>query len=59
MQMQESKIDMGKAVDDDLVVTESSGTESKVQDDNGKSGDDTNADDADVRPIFDEEPLAE
>nr|GFA56475.1 hypothetical protein [Tanacetum cinerariifolium] len=45
MQMQESKIDMGKAVDDDLVVTE--------------SRDDTNADDADVRPIFDEEPLAE
>nr|GEZ81324.1 hypothetical protein [Tanacetum cinerariifolium] len=30
MQMQESKIDTGKAVDDDLVVTESSGTESEV-----------------------------
>ncbi|GKA70114.1 hypothetical protein Tco_0776178 [Tanacetum coccineum] len=34
MRTQESKIDTGKAVDADLVVTESSGTESKVQDDN-------------------------
>nr|GEX16385.1 histone-lysine N-methyltransferase, H3 lysine-9 specific SUVH4-like [Tanacetum cinerariifolium] len=34
MQTQESKIDMGKAVNDDLVVKESSGTESEVQDDN-------------------------
>ncbi|GJT92976.1 hypothetical protein Tco_1081821 [Tanacetum coccineum] len=33
MQTQESKIDTGKAVDDDLVVTESSGTKSAVQDD--------------------------
>nr|GEW12551.1 UBN2 domain-containing protein [Tanacetum cinerariifolium] len=30
---QESKIDMGKAVDADLVITKSSGTESEVQDD--------------------------
>nr|GEV30740.1 hypothetical protein [Tanacetum cinerariifolium] len=35
MQTQESKIDMGKAVDDDLVVTEN------------------------IRPIYDEEPMAE
>ncbi|GJS11754.1 hypothetical protein Tco_0368550 [Tanacetum coccineum] len=33
MQTQESKIDTGKSVDADLVVTESSGTESEVQDD--------------------------
>ncbi|GKF70105.1 hypothetical protein Tco_0203162, partial [Tanacetum coccineum] len=33
LQTQESKINMGKAVDADLVVTESSGTKSKVQDD--------------------------
>nr|GEY24933.1 hypothetical protein [Tanacetum cinerariifolium] len=32
MQMQESKIDMGKAVDADLVVTESSGIELEVDD---------------------------
>nr|GFA78330.1 retrovirus-related Pol polyprotein from transposon TNT 1-94 [Tanacetum cinerariifolium] len=57
MQTQKSKIDMGKAVNDDLVVTESSGTESKVQDDNSKSGNDTNAHDADIRPIYDEEPM--
>nr|GFA68027.1 hypothetical protein [Tanacetum cinerariifolium] len=58
MQMQESKIDMGKAVNDNLVVTESSGTESKVQDDNSMSGNDTDADNTDIRPIYDEEPMA-
>nr|GEX83676.1 hypothetical protein [Tanacetum cinerariifolium] len=57
--MQESKIDTGKAVDVDLVVTESSGTESKVQDDSSKLGKNTNADDADIRPIYDEEPMDE
>nr|GEW30633.1 hypothetical protein [Tanacetum cinerariifolium] len=59
MQTQESKIDMGKAVDDDLVVTERNGTESEVQDDNNKLGNDTDADDADIRPIYDEEPMDE
>ncbi|GJS82753.1 hypothetical protein Tco_0749294 [Tanacetum coccineum] len=59
MQTQENKIDTGKAVDADLVVTESSETESEVQDDNSLSGNDTDADDADIRPIFDEEPMAE
>ncbi|GJS28866.1 gag-pol polyprotein [Tanacetum coccineum] len=34
-------------------------TNSTVQDDNSKSGNDTNADDADIRPIYDEEPMAE
>ncbi|GKD25266.1 hypothetical protein Tco_1231480 [Tanacetum coccineum] len=58
MQTQESKIDTSKAVNDDLVVTESNGTESEVQDDN-RSGNDTDADDADIRPIYDEEPMAE
>ncbi|GJS57848.1 hypothetical protein Tco_0652632 [Tanacetum coccineum] len=59
MQTQESKIDTGKAVDADLVVTKSSGTESEVQDDSSRSGNDTDADDADIRPIYDEEPMAE
>ncbi|GJZ91406.1 hypothetical protein Tco_0663333 [Tanacetum coccineum] len=59
MQMQESKIDMGKAVDVDLVVTESKGTESEVQDDNNSPGNDTDAEDADIRPIYDEESMAE
>nr|GEW84890.1 hypothetical protein [Tanacetum cinerariifolium] len=58
MQTQESKINMGKAVNDDLVVTQSSGTESEVQDDNSRSRNDTDANDADIRPIYDEEPLA-
>ncbi|GJQ91793.1 ribonuclease H-like domain-containing protein [Tanacetum coccineum] len=59
MQMQESKIDMGKVVDVDLVVTESSGTESEVQDDSSMSENDTDADNAYIRPIYDEEPMAE
>ncbi|GJX53288.1 hypothetical protein Tco_0281657, partial [Tanacetum coccineum] len=59
MQTQEGKIDTGKAVDADLVITESSGTESEVQDDNSRSGNDTDVDDADIRPIYDEEPMAE
>ncbi|GJR23382.1 hypothetical protein Tco_0971909 [Tanacetum coccineum] len=57
MQMQESEIDTGKAVYADLVVIESSGTESEVQDDNNRSGNDTDVDDADIRPIYDEEPM--
>ncbi|GJY44652.1 hypothetical protein Tco_0432865, partial [Tanacetum coccineum] len=59
MQTQESKIDTGKAVDADLVVTESSGIESEVQDDSSRSRNDTDADDADIRPIYDEEPMTE
>nr|GEU82628.1 uncharacterized mitochondrial protein AtMg00810-like [Tanacetum cinerariifolium] len=59
MPTQKSKIDMGKAIDDDLVVIESSGTESEVLDDNIRSGNDTNANDADIRPIYDEEPMTE
>nr|GEW92276.1 Gag-Pol polyprotein [Tanacetum cinerariifolium] len=58
LQHMESKIDMGKAINDDLVVTESSGTESEVQDDNSRSGNDTDALDADIRPIYEEEPMA-
>ncbi|GJX30021.1 gag-pol polyprotein [Tanacetum coccineum] len=59
MQTQESKIDTGKALDADLVDTESIRTDSTVQDDSSRSGNDTYADDADIRPIYDEEPMAE
>ncbi|GJX52668.1 hypothetical protein Tco_0281037, partial [Tanacetum coccineum] len=59
MQTQESKIDTCKAIAVDLVVTESSGTESEVQDDSSRSGNDTDVDDADIKPIYDEEPMAE
>ncbi|GKA73430.1 hypothetical protein Tco_0779732 [Tanacetum coccineum] len=59
MQTQESLIDTGKVVDADLVITESSGTESEVKDNSSRLGNDTDADDADIRPIYDEEPMAE
>ncbi|GJT46423.1 hypothetical protein Tco_0955138 [Tanacetum coccineum] len=48
-----------RTLDVDLVITESSGTKSKVQDDSSRLGNDTNADDADMRPIYDKEPMAE
>ncbi|GKG51860.1 hypothetical protein Tco_0544498, partial [Tanacetum coccineum] len=62
MQSQESKIDTGKALDADLVDTESIRTDSTVHDGSSRSGNDTDADDADdadIRPIYDEEPMAE
>ncbi|GJW47417.1 hypothetical protein Tco_0079063 [Tanacetum coccineum] len=42
-----------------LVDIESSGTESKEQDTSSRSGNNAHADDADIRPIYDEEPMAE
>ncbi|GJX12253.1 hypothetical protein Tco_0202112 [Tanacetum coccineum] len=60
MQMQEEKVDIGKALDVGLVVTESSGTKSDKQDTSSISGNDTtHAVDADIRPGNDQEPLAE
>ncbi|GJS74331.1 hypothetical protein Tco_0707172 [Tanacetum coccineum] len=59
MQKQESKVDLGKELDVGLVVMESNGTELEVQDDSSRSGNDTNGDDVDIRPIYDEEPMAE
>ncbi|GJT42888.1 hypothetical protein Tco_0951603 [Tanacetum coccineum] len=59
MQMLESKIHTAKALDNGLVVMESNGTESDVQDDSSRVGNDTDADDADIRPIYDEEPMVE
>ncbi|GJX65190.1 hypothetical protein Tco_0299533 [Tanacetum coccineum] len=48
-----------KALDASLVVIESSGTDSEVHDESSWSGNDTDVDDADIRPIYDEEPMAE
>ncbi|GJW66836.1 hypothetical protein Tco_0121260 [Tanacetum coccineum] len=42
----------------DLADIESSGIESKEQDTSSRSGNDAHADDADIRPIYDEEPMA-
>ncbi|GKD39042.1 hypothetical protein Tco_1259249 [Tanacetum coccineum] len=57
MQTQENKVDLGKTLDADLVVTESSSTKSEVQDTSSRSGTDTDNDDAEIKPIYDEEPV--
>ncbi|GJW02604.1 hypothetical protein Tco_1561460 [Tanacetum coccineum] len=59
MQTTEEKVDTSKALDASLVDTKSSGTESVEQDTSSRSGNDTHAYDADIRPIYDEEPMAE
>ncbi|GKE01181.1 hypothetical protein Tco_1389164, partial [Tanacetum coccineum] len=59
IQTTEEKVDTSKALDASLVDTESSGTESTEHDTSSKSGNDANVDDADIRPIYDEEPMAE
>nr|GEV08858.1 hypothetical protein [Tanacetum cinerariifolium] len=50
---------MGKSLNASLVVTESNGTVSGKQDESSRSGNDTDTDDVDIRPIYDEEPMAE
>ncbi|GKD89225.1 hypothetical protein Tco_1364732 [Tanacetum coccineum] len=60
MQTQESKVVSSKAVDVDLVVMESSGTESGKQDTSSSSGNYlTHVVDADIRPVNDQVPFAE
>ncbi|GJT77756.1 hypothetical protein Tco_1044481 [Tanacetum coccineum] len=39
--------------------TQSNGIESEVQDESNRSGNDTDTDDADIKPIYDEEPMDE
>ncbi|GJR29712.1 hypothetical protein Tco_1105944 [Tanacetum coccineum] len=58
MQKQESKVDLGKTLDAGLVVMESSETESGKQDTSSRSGNDAEADNADIKPVYDEEPMA-
>ncbi|GKA60602.1 hypothetical protein Tco_0760009 [Tanacetum coccineum] len=55
----QNKVDSSKALDDSLVDTESSGTTLKEQDTSSRSGNNAHADDADIKPIYDEEPMAE
>nr|GEW43925.1 integrase, catalytic region, zinc finger, CCHC-type, peptidase aspartic, catalytic [Tanacetum cinerariifolium] len=59
MQTTEEKVDTSQALDASSVDTESSMTESKEQDISSRAGNDAHADDADIRPIYDEEPMAE
>nr|GEU31280.1 hypothetical protein [Tanacetum cinerariifolium] len=53
------KVDTSKALDGSLVDIESNGTESKEQDTSSRLGNDAHDNDADIRPIYDEEPMAE
>nr|GEV95090.1 hypothetical protein [Tanacetum cinerariifolium] len=59
MQTTEEKVDTSKVLDASLVDTESSETKLKEQDTSSRSGNDAHADDADIKSIYDEEPLAE
>ncbi|GJW21968.1 hypothetical protein Tco_0032590 [Tanacetum coccineum] len=58
MQTIEKKVDTSKALDASLVDIESSGIESKEHDTSSRSGNDAHADDADIKLIYDEEPMA-
>ncbi|GJR54389.1 hypothetical protein Tco_1404910 [Tanacetum coccineum] len=58
MQTTEEKVDSSKALDASLVIIESNGTESQEQDTRSRSGNDAHVDDADIGPIYDEEPMA-
>ncbi|GJQ97478.1 hypothetical protein Tco_0008617 [Tanacetum coccineum] len=59
IQTPEEKTDTSNALDASSVIIESNGTESKEQDTSSRSGNDAHVDDADIRPIYDEEPMAE
>nr|GEU61188.1 retrovirus-related Pol polyprotein from transposon TNT 1-94 [Tanacetum cinerariifolium] len=59
IQTTEKKIDTSKALDASSVDTECGRTESKEHDTSSRSGNDAHYDDADIRPIYDEEPMAE
>nr|GEW49177.1 retrovirus-related Pol polyprotein from transposon TNT 1-94 [Tanacetum cinerariifolium] len=59
MQTKKEKVDLSKALDASLVDTESSRTESREHDTSSSSGNDAYAVDADIRPIYNEEPMAE
>ncbi|GJU47433.1 hypothetical protein Tco_1204699 [Tanacetum coccineum] len=59
MQTQQSKVDMGKALNVGLVVTESSGTEPEKHDTSSRSRNDSYAEDANSKPVNDKEPMAD
>nr|GEU33717.1 putative RNA-directed DNA polymerase [Tanacetum cinerariifolium] len=59
MQTTEEKVDTSKALDASSVDTESSKTESKKLDTSSRYENDAHDDVADIKPIYDEEPMAE
>ncbi|GJR22963.1 hypothetical protein Tco_0971490 [Tanacetum coccineum] len=58
MQTKQGNVDTSKALDASLVVTKSRGMESEKQDTSSRSGNDIDTDDANIRPSYDEEPMA-
>ncbi|GKF81139.1 hypothetical protein Tco_0239741 [Tanacetum coccineum] len=52
-------LDALDALDASSVIVESNGTESKEQDTSSRSVNDAHVDDVDIRPIYNEEPMAE
>ncbi|GJT64998.1 hypothetical protein Tco_1016478 [Tanacetum coccineum] len=58
-QTTEKKVDSSKALDASLVIIERNGTESQEQDTSSRSWNDAHVDDADIRPIYNEEPMTE
>ncbi|GKC47553.1 hypothetical protein Tco_1065275 [Tanacetum coccineum] len=59
MQSKEGKVDSSKALDVGLVVTESNETESERHVSSSRSRNDTHAEDVDIKPVNDNEPMAE
>nr|GEY03728.1 hypothetical protein [Tanacetum cinerariifolium] len=59
MQSKEVKVDSDRELDADLVVTESSRTESENHDTSSKSKNHTHAEDANINPANEKEPMAE
>ncbi|GJR42676.1 hypothetical protein Tco_1310779 [Tanacetum coccineum] len=59
MQTTEEKVDTNKALDTSLAITECSRTNMEKQDRSSRLENDADADDAYIKPVYDEEPMAE
>ncbi|GJX22669.1 hypothetical protein Tco_0227114 [Tanacetum coccineum] len=59
MQTTKEKVDTSKALDASLVIIEYRGTNMEKQDISRILGNDAHDDDADIQPIYDEEPMVE
>ncbi|GKB81028.1 hypothetical protein Tco_0947923 [Tanacetum coccineum] len=59
MQTTEEKVYTSKSLDASLVDMKSGRTESENQETSNRSGNDAHVDDAEIRPIYDEEPMVE
>nr|GEV62051.1 integrase, catalytic region, zinc finger, CCHC-type, peptidase aspartic, catalytic [Tanacetum cinerariifolium] len=59
MQTKERHVDTSKALDASLFITESSEITLKKQDTSSRPGNDADANEADIKPVYDEEPMAE